>query len=408
MKLRPALLFLATGLPTLLMAQRPTLSPAEAFDRELRRSRLGTWLVLEDEGAAWGAPMTAAMGEEPLVLFSLNRKVVAGGKKADALAPVLRERYGWPKGPHWALLDSRGQVLAEGVTAPTLQSLTAATEHAGLRSRTQDLEEFLRQHPDHLEAQTALLQERMRVANLRTRKVLGPTAGKAAVAASDGPPEPPKALDAETDLKIWSGVVGQVDRLFQGDWREMGWEFTLALRHPGAEHSPAMVALLTRHRGAIEAALQRRPNAPEPWLAWLAGSRICGGWPLLPLLQSLQPLPGTGPESWPPAMALNEYVKDARARKDWSHLREVLEARWEDMKLWDSRMGVEGLWNSHLSPLVEAMIALGDGEAADRLVAEALALDGWTGLPAKARDLATRLNRPDLATRWGALSAKGR
>lgn len=395
-------------LPAVLMAQRPTLSPAEAFDRELRRSRMGTWLVLEDDGAAWGTTMTAVLGEEPLVLFSLHFKAVAGGKKADALAPGLRERYGWPKGAHWALLDSKGQVLAEGAAAPTLQSLTAATEQAGLRSRTQELEEFLRQHPDHLEAQTALLQERMRVATLRTRKALGPTTGKSAAAAPDGPPEPPKPLDAETDLKIWSGVVGQLDRLFQGDWRELNWQFGAALRFPGAEHSPAMVALLTRHRGTIEVALQRRPNAPEPWLAWLAGSRICGGWPLQPLLQSLQPLPGTGPEDWPPAMALNEYVKDARARKDWTHLREALEARWEAMKLRDYRMLGEGLWNELLSPLVEAMIALGDGEAADRLVAEAMALGGWSGLPVKARDLATRLNRPDLATRWGALSAKGR
>jgi hypothetical protein len=39
---------------------------------------------------------------------------------------------------------------------------------------------------------------------------------------------------------------------------------------------------------------------------------------------------------------------------------------------------------------------------------EAAEVISWPGLPAKARDLALRLNRPDLATRWGALTPKSR
>jgi hypothetical protein len=51
---------------------------------------------------------------------------------------------------------------------------------------------------------------------------------------------------------------------------------------------------------------------------------------------------------------------------------------------------------------------LGDVGTAEQLLGEANEVAGWSGLPGRARDLATRLNRPDLAVRWGALTPKGR
>lgn len=404
--LRPATLSL---LPALLLAQRPPTAPADAFDRELKRNRFGTWLVLEDEGAAWGAMVRAALDEDALVALNLPLRVVSGGKKPDALAAVLRERYGWAKGAHWALVDAQGRVLGEGVAAPTVQALATATERAGIRTRAQELEEFLRQNPDHLEAQVALLRAQVTVANRRTRKVLGLTP-EVPANAQVSTPAPPQKLDAEQDLKIWSPVVRQLDRLFQGAWREAGIDLGLALRTSAAEHSPAMAAILTRHKGDMEEALRRSPNSWEHWMVWLAASRKCGGWPLVPLLQSLQPLPGTTPSDWPPAMALNEFIQDARSRRDWAAIREVLEPRWDEVRTGDSRWagGQARMWESLMSPFLEALISLGEVGAAEEVVAEASALEGWSGLPGRARDLATRLKRPDLAARWGALTPKGR
>jgi hypothetical protein len=66
------------------------------------------------------------------------------------------------------------------------------------------------------------------------------------------------------------------------------------------------------------------------------------------------------------------------------------------------------LWGQTLSPLLEALVSLGEVEAADQVVNDAMANVAWSGLPGQARDLATRLNRPDLAARWGALTPKGR
>ena len=214
-------------------------------------------------------------------------------------------------------------------------------------------------------------------------------------------------LDPESDLKIWSAVVQQLDRLFQGAWREAGYQPGLAISISAAEHSPSMIAVLTRHRGDIEEALRQQPNATDLWLVWLGASKKCG-WPLLPLLQTLQPLPGTMPGEWPPVVALTTFIKDARARRDWIAIREVLEARWEHLKTSTEALNGESWWGLLLSPLLESLVSLGEVGAADLLINEAVATEGSSGLPGKARDLATRLKRPDLATRWGALLPKGR
>jgi hypothetical protein len=216
-------------------------------------------------------------------------------------------------------------------------------------------------------------------------------------------------LDAESDQKIWAPVVRPLERLLQGAWREAGSDPGLILSTASAEHSPSMIALLSRYKGDMEETLRRRPSAVDAWLMWLAASRKCGGWPLAPLLQALQPVPGTPPGEWPPMMVLSEFIKDARGRKDWISIRDTLAPRWEDLRSGEYRWGGgEALWNRMLSPLLEALISLGDTGSADQLLSEAAAYDRWTGLAGSARDLAIRLNRPDLATRWGGLTTRDR
>jgi hypothetical protein len=401
-------------LPAVLMAQRPPASPADAFNRELKRNRFGTWLVLEDEGAAWGAATRSALDEEPMVLLNLPLKVVAGGKKPDALAPVLRERFGWPKGAHWALVDAQGRVRAEGAETPAPAALGRAVDQAGTLSRAQELEAFLRQNPDRLDARMALCDEHLLVASRRTRKVLGPPATQPATPQGSAAV---KQLDPEPDLKIWAQAAQQLDAiLWDVEGMLVGFQgmmFIQRVRRSAAEHSPAMVAVLTRHKGAMEAVLRGRPEIFEAWDLWIMASQKCGGWPLQPLLASLHPLPGTGPGAWPPEGVLAEYVKDAKFRGDWGAIREVLEPRWAGQRdaVLDGRLEYGNnalLWDWILGPLLEAQVAQGDVGAADQVLNEAAEVAGWPGLPAKAQDLGMRLKRPDLAARWGALAVKGR
>ena len=136
---------------------------------------------------------------------------------------------------------------------------------------------------------------------------------------------------------------------------------------------------------------------------------MSGGRPLAPLLDSLEPLPGTAPEDWPPAAVLEAFVRDAKKRGDWRAIREAMEPRWEEWRR-DARRAAMGsgpgerIWNRVLQPLLEALIRLGDAGTADQVVAQAIDSLKWEGVAALARDLAQRLNRSDLAVRWGALS----
>lgn len=402
-------------LPIVLLAQRPPASPGAAFERELKKNRFGTWLVLEDEASAWGTAMRAALDEEPMVLLNLPLKVVAGGMKPQALAPLLRERFGWAKGAHWALVDARGAVRMEGSSAPTVATLARAAEQGGMGSRIQELEAFLRQHPDRTDARFAVVRESLQVATRRTRKALPPEASPQE-ATPPKEPIPLRLLGPELDLKIWAGTAQHLDLLL----REAGslpgmmdYLLGIGLRRSLMERSPLMIALLTKHRAAIEEALQRNPDDDGTWLLWVHASRKCGGWPLRPLLATLEPLPGTPPGFWPPEAVLKFYLEDAKAMGDWVAIRSSLEPRWAAVR--DSILdgdveygNTSQFWDALFQPLLEAFLVQGDVGAADQLLSEASSVAPWPGLPAKAKELATRLNRPDLAARWGALGAAGK
>ncbi len=395
-------------LPAVLVAQGPRpSSPADFLDRELKKNRLGTWLLLEDEGATWGATARAANQEDPLVALNLPM-IVAGGKKADTMSTYLRDRYGWAKGGHWALLDSGGRVLVDGVSLPNAANLGAAAERSGLKSRSQELADFLRRNGDHLEAQAALLRERVLVACRRTRKAVGPTQELTKAESEAGKVAEPALLDAENDLKIWAETAQLLDRLFQGPWLEVSSDLPWALSGEEAVHSPTMRALWMRHLPVVEEALRRQPNAWDLWRIWILGADLSGGRALAPLLDSLEPLPGTAPEDWPPAAVLEAFVRDAKKRGDWRSIREAMEPRWEEWRR-DARRSAMGpgpgerIWSRVLQPLVEALLFLGDAGTADQVVLQALESLRWDGVAGQARDLAHRLNRQDLAVRWGGL-----
>ncbi len=396
-------------LPAALVAQGPrTLSPMDAFERELKKNRLGTWLVLEDEGGSWGPAARAALQEDPLVALNLPLHV-AGGKKADAMSTYLRDRYGWARGGHWALLDHGGRVLADGASLPSATLLGAAAERAGLKTRVQELADFLRRNSDHLEAQAALLRERMVIACRRTLKALGPVEERPKTETDGGKLPEPVQLDVENDLKIWAEVAQSLDRLFQGSWLEVSSDLPWALNGAEAIHSPTMRALWARHLPSVEDALRRQPNAWDLWRIWIMGADQSGGRALSPLLDSLEPLPGTAPEDWPPAAVLEAFSRDAKKRGDWRAIREAMEPRWEEWR-GDARRSAMGpgpgerIWSRVLQPLIEALLALGDAGTADQVVLQAVEFLRWDGVAGQARDLAQRLNRPDLATRWGGMS----
>ena len=399
-------------MPALLLAQRAPGDLAGPFEQALRNNRIGTLLVLQDDGQAWAAPARQALQQE--ALLDLNLPVYqASGRRNDPLSTYLRDRYGWAQGARWALVDPTGRVLVESAKPPTPATVKAAVEQAGLKSRAQELEEFLRRTGDHLEARTALLREYLANACRRTRMALTPpTPARPAAppppagAPSVAPATSPQLLPADTDRLIWGQTAEAFGRLIEGPWMEALADLPWALTGPEAAHSPLMRELWSRFLPVLEDALKRQPTATWLWRVWAIGSDLTGGRPLVPLLASLEPLPGTAPEDWPPAAVLEPFIRDARKRGDWRTLKEVLEPRWEEWRRSPRRQGPgpggpEAVWNRLLQPLLEACLALGESVLAEGLVAQAAEVLPAFGVPARAAGIATRMNRPDLALRWG-------
>jgi hypothetical protein len=116
-------------------------------------------------------------------------------------------------------------------------------------------------------------------------------------------------------------------------------------------------------------------------------------------------------------------VKDARKRKDWTGIRDLLMPQIEINKLWEATQELRteyvlrkdgkiqdnpetgDYWRGTLEPLVEALLHLGDMGLADDLVRDRYAKHPWSGLPGRASALAQRCGQPGLAARWGALGA---
>ena len=115
-------------------------------------------------------------------------------------------------------------------------------------------------------------------------------------------------------------------------------------------------------------------------------------------------------------------MKDARKRRDWQGLKDLLLPQVERAQLAEAASGpmsfrveINGklqedtetgdTWRGTLEPLVEALLHLGEMGLADGLVRDAWTRHPWSGLPGRAAALATRCGQPNIAAQWATLAA---
>lgn len=423
-------------------AQAPaTFGPtAQVFDRQLRELKVGLLVVVDGPKGEW-RPKLNALGSDP-EWVDLDLGIYYFGSKAAEVEALLRQTYLAGPRPQWVLFREGGRVVASGGTFPESKAVRKLVEENQVPSMIQIMRDFCRRHPEHLEARETLcrwLQSRaMNQTLLRTGgKVESPfyvadepydavkdqkerEAKAEAKAKAELEEKPPVQLDEEADQAIWGELAEVYAKSFQGgDWREMnpwGLEMTEV-----AIHSPLMQAMCRAAVPEVERALARYPTSWSVWRTWLGLTRTFGGKPLRPLLDSLVPIPANYPGAWPPRSVRDAYVKDARKRRDWTGIRDLLlpeieiarlqEAAQEQKTEWvlkrDGKLQEDpetgDHWRDTLEPLVEALLHLGDLGSADDLVRDRYAKHPWSGLPGRASALAQRCGQPGLAARWGAL-----
>jgi hypothetical protein len=426
---------------TLLSAQvaGTALSPsAQLFDRMLREVKGGLLVVLDGPKGEWKAKVDVLSADPEWVDLDLPLRYY--GAKAGEIEGLLRQQFQVGPRPQWVLVGPERRLVASGTTAPEAKALARAVEEGGVRSTLQVLRDFARRNPDHLGGREFLCLTLNHKASRKTNARIGapiepviPQGERFDYAkfqkerdeneeakAREGTEE--KALTLlkpEEDQAIWGELAELLTKSFRdGDWLEM--EHWTLRPDEAATHSPLMQTFARAAVPEVERALGRNPASWRLWDVWLGLSRTFGGKPIRPLLDSLVPPPDQSPESWPPYSVREAYVKDARARKDWQGIRDLLLPQIEASQLWEAiqgRMTVErkvdgkvqadpvtgDAWRSTIEPLAEALLRLGEVDRADQLVRDQFSRHPWSGLPARAAALASRCGQTNLAAQWAGL-----
>ncbi len=363
--------------------------------------------------------------------------------------PALARREAWKPGPHWALMDDHGKVLAHGGTIPTASVLQEALEGTGRATRLQGLRSFVAHHPEHLEARTLFLQELREVAQRRTLRVLGlrpppppdPHTRKATFGDSSGfshtttPGEEDhyaqlqaKPLPEDQDEAIWGEYARELAKYFAEDgWPalELADSYRAAqpegprVGSPLARFSPRCQEAYARILPELEAFLVRFPHHGQAWQAWADLAQAVGRDPKT-LLASLAPPPADA-ASWPPMILRRVLLARARKDQDWRVVADLATEFWErvlDLSQGERRFKASGkaskgfqptpwlsaeLWDTVAGPLLEAHLFQNRTGSAEALVSTWVEHGGWEGALPQAAALARKAKLEDLARKWEAL-----
>jgi hypothetical protein len=408
------------------------------------------WVILDAPDGSWTRAFRSLVRKEPLPALDLPILPV---EPADGAARELAELQAWAPGPHWALMDREGRVLAESAQLPTPRQLGEAFDGTGRLSTVEALRRFLKEHPDQLEARGELVLKLKRIATARTLAYLGtqpkePSREETLAMGDDSGLEfrthrtedealaadlasgPARPLPATEDEEIWGEYARELLRYFEADaWAAL--EFSLGYKAPHAIQ-PALATPLARGSAVcqrayreilprLEALLSRYPSAGYP-LSLYIGFAGPAGVPLGPLVEKLDPPPGEASQ-WPPMFLRRALRDEARARQDWSTVITLSRAHWD--QLLENIRGEEDFlaahkgmdrapapwlnalqWETLAEPYLEGLVMQGRTQDADQLLGEWTAHRGWSGAYERAAAIAERAGLKQVCERWKGRAGK--
>jgi len=273
----------------------------------------------------------------------------------------------------------------------------------------------------------------------------------------DASSEPLPQLDTWIDSEIWGEYSREAENAFQdGIWKQdteqlwgdrgraMGMTFgglDMLFRGGGtsfvsdfAIYSPMMKKQYQRWLPEIEQALGRRASSTRLWNFWLAVQRVSGGRDISVFKTLLVPSLSGESSDMPPAFVRSQWIRDCINRGDFRMAEDAAREEWEKLYALQSAprqnrpvpgsgrpngSGAFGrnidsifiedslntrIWNTTAEPYLEILLRQQKIGAADAILQQWLAMDGWQGAAQRARALANRLGLQDLAAKWGALA----
>jgi hypothetical protein len=335
---------------------------------------------------------------------------------------------------------------------------------AGLKSRLDEIRSFLTIYPYHAEARLVLLGELRAIAQAKTRAALGMQQGginsatfrsagamgfpmQQSAGVGDASAEPLPQLDIGMDGEIWGEYSREAENAFQegiwkqdteqlwGDRRGMGIGAELLFRRGGtsfvsdfAIYSQMMKKQYQRWLPDIEYAIGRRASSTPLWNFWLAVQRAAGGRDISVFKALLVPSVDGESNDMPPPFVRSQWIRDCINRGDMRMAEGVAREEWDNLLVsqvpWQNTrqgrpsltggrafaMNVNGnsfqpmAWNTVAEPYLEILLRQQKMGAADALLQQWLAMEGWQGAVQRAGALAIRLGLQDLAAKWDVLA----
>lgn len=332
----------------------------------------------------------------------------------------LQQQHAAP-GMRWLLLGPGDRLYGQGTTRPTPEALAKAMLSQGARSSVAEMRRFLGDHPHHAEARAQLVDQLEYFVSRRLR-ILAPA--------------PVGDLEEALDHQVWGAYATELRQLFAapswaGLWLSVGNRLSVSLPE---RHSPLMRRTYQSIRTQVLGLLQAMPEHP---MALALLTRIDGILDTRDVLDTYASLPMfsvPGRRIQLPHGVPRRLLAEGRRRGEVRKVFELLKQNWEVGVLLDlhrdpafddvpDKTGVPSrpmgpdarrarqadqlmrAWNHHLSPLLEAALAVGQ---------EAYAFEVLTSLderwqvidvPGLATRLVESMNRDDLREPWQRLEA---
>jgi hypothetical protein len=398
--------------------------------------------VGESDGALHDG-LQALCGADELEEMSIGFQSIQ--PDSDRYTQYVNE-YGLARDSAWALMlfvtgEYRYRCLIQGSALPTVADIQKALYEAGVKGPIRTMRDFLKQHPDHLDARLQLLDFLRVTAEDRTMRALqlnsvddpyhfskyhirlesgaemrGPYYRSVAI---DTSALDDKQLDPEQDIVIWGPYAQELQTLFaSGDWRlvDLGH---IGHRFPVEACSPMMVQIYRSYISKVEAFLEEYPSNPRFWdfYGWIASITKHGS--VRVLFDRIAPTP-IEHSTWFDEQLLSLLIPEEETKGNWGYIAETLWPKWSkthrdaifsiqrfvNLSLPPAetelmRQGQkEAIWKYELRPLIEALIKTNRIADAETVILDYAKFATFKDYQSRAANLALACNRRDLQTKW--------
>jgi pentatricopeptide repeat protein len=297
----------------------------------------------------------------------------------------------------WAFIGTDGLVIKQGTEMPTVDDLKEIIKENGIKTKSEMLDEFLRDNPDHMEA----------LITFGTDSIIDNTHLRSKQ--NTGAP-----LDSARDEELWRRSALVWDRIFNHSYALFAIPEFYFYSSEANPDSIILKSMSARCLTKIEAAIHQSPSSRALWKLWLFWRRAGDNeWDFESMLQSVEPSPAELKGACPPNFVLEAYYKECREKERWPQIIALLKEPWErgisdqivenNAKVGTSEkptMIYAGLGDDVAFPLIEALLRTGRRQEADGIFNQWLECGGKFANAAALVELARALGSDRMEREW--------